>query len=159
MPYARRLQTFLDEHHVKYVTLAHSRAFTTSDIAARLHARGHTMAKAVVLTDEHENLMAVVPGDRHIDVPKLCRVLGGADLRLAREREFRDLFPDCEPGALPPFGKLFGLRTLCDKDLGRASEIIFSAGSHVESVQMAYADFVRLAEPEMAAFTKPLDYE
>jgi Ala-tRNA(Pro) deacylase len=154
MPIATKLKRFLDEHHIKYVSLVHSRAYTMQEVAESLHASGRHLAKTVVLTDGHENVMAVLPATRRVDVRALSHLLGGRDMRLASEAEFQQLFPDCEVGAMPPMGRLYGLRLFCDQSLSECRDIIFNAGTHVEAIKMSYADFVRLAEPEVADFAK-----
>jgi Ala-tRNA(Pro) deacylase len=148
-----KLKKFLDENRVKYVSIFHSLAYTAPEIAASVHVKGKLLAKAVIVKVNGETVMAVMPSTRRIDLPLLGDVLGAQDPRLASEPEFRDLFPECEVGAMPPFGNLYGLRVLCDRSLLDDEEIVFNAGSHTEAVRMRFADFERLVKPQIAAFT------
>ena len=147
----RRLKEFLDAHHVKYVTISHSPAFTAKEIAASAHIPGKQLAKTVMVLIDGKMAMAVLPASSSIDF-SLLREMGGAkEVRLASEPEFSAMFPECEPGAMPPFGNLYGLPVWVDESLTRDDEIAFNAGNHDQTVHLKYADFARLVEPKIAA--------
>lgn len=148
---ARRLKEFLDEHHVKYVTITHSRAYTAQEVAASIHIRGREFAKTVIVKLDGKAAMAVVPATRQVDLEALKQAAGAHKAELATEQEFQYLFPECETGAMPPFGNLYGMDTWVDTSLTRDEEIAFNAGSHTEVVRLAYQDFERLVQPKVAA--------
>jgi len=144
-----RLKEFLDSHNIKYVTLSHSVAYTAQGIAALAHIPGKELAKTVVVTMDGTLGMAVVPASRHVDLVLLKRATGANTVKLAAEDEFREKFPDCETGAMPPFGNLYGMTVLADESLSKDKEIAFNAGSHRELVRMAWEDFERLVQPRI----------
>jgi Ala-tRNA(Pro) deacylase len=156
MPISSKLKTYLDSNQVKYVSIVHSRAYTAQEIAAGVHVKGKELAKTVMVKAEGENLMLVLPASHRVDFDKLHTALGKPDARLATEAEFRDLFPECEVGAMPPFGNLYGIRVIADPSLAKDEEIVFNAGTHTEVIRMSYADFVRLVKPEVMAFSRHL---
>ena len=148
-----KLRTHLDGHNVKYVVLSHSQAFTAQEIAARVHVPGKEMAKTVVVKLHDDLALLVLPASYNVDFNRLSAALGTGDVYLASEEEFRDAFPDCEVGAMPPLGKLFGLRTFAAQSLSEDEEIFFNAGNHTELIKMRYEDFAKLEEPEIISFT------
>jgi Ala-tRNA(Pro) deacylase len=115
---------------------------------------GYEWAKTVIyFTDEDEPIMAVLPASYHVSQEKLAALVGASSLRLAEESDFAGLYPNCEPGAMPPLGNLYGQRTFVDQRLAEDEEIVFNAGNHSEAVRMRYADYERLARPEVGGFT------
>jgi Ala-tRNA(Pro) deacylase len=148
-----KLREFLDAHKVRYTTLTHRPAFTAQEVAAAQHVPGKELAKVVVAKAGERYLMAVVPAPRKVDLRKLGQVLPEKTARLASEEEFAQLFPQCEPGAMPPFGNLFGLPVFVDQALARDEEIVFQAGTHVDTVRMKYSDFARLVPYTTGDFT------
>jgi Ala-tRNA(Pro) deacylase len=152
MPILTRLKDFLDASHVPYEVRSHARAFTAQEVAAAQHVRGQKLAKVVMLRAGDEYLMAVLPAPYHVDVERLGVTIGKGDLRLASEAEFAGLFPGCEPGAMPPFGNLYGVPVWVDGSLTQDEEIFFNAGNHEQTVHVAYADFARLVQPRVASF-------
>ena len=137
----RRLKEFLDAHHVKYVTISHSPAFTAKEIAASAHIPGKQLAKTVMVLIDGKMAMAVLPASSSIDF-SLLREMGGAkEVRLASEPEFSAMFPECEPGAMPPFGNLYGMQVFVAGILTEDEEIAFNAGNHHELIKLAYRDF------------------
>lgn len=147
-----KLQAFLDAHDVKYTILQHSRAYTAQDIAARAHIAGKDLAKTVIVKIDDELAMAVLPASEHIDTYALKQAVGAAGVRLAAEIEFERCFPDCETGAMPPFGNLYGMAVYVDESLTYDKEIAFNAGSHNELVRMSYEDFERVVNPIVGRF-------
>ena len=146
------LKKFLDEHHIKYVVISHSPAYTAQEIAASAHVRGKELAKTVMLKVDGHLAMAVLPASRHIDFELLREAVGARTVGLASEREFKGLFPECEVGAMPPFGNLYGLKTYVADALAEDDTIAFNAGTHTELIRMPYRDFARLVNPMVLEF-------
>lgn len=145
-----KLKQLLDESHVAYSPIVHHLAYTAQEVAAAEHMPGREHAKVTMIKAGEGFLLAVLSAPRKVDLAKLSGVLPSKPIRLAEEAEFSPLFPDCEPGAMPPFGHLFGLPVIVDTELEKDEHIVFQAGSHAESVRMRYADFKRLANPRIA---------
>jgi Ala-tRNA(Pro) deacylase len=150
---AKKLKEFLDAHQVKYVTIRHSEAYTAQEIAALAHIRGKELAKTVMVKVDGKMAMAVLPASSRVDMSLLNAAAGAKSIGLATEAEFKRLFPDCETGAMPPFGNLYGMSVFADASLTKDDEIAFSAGSHDELIRMAYKDFERLVQPVVAEFS------
>jgi len=143
-----RLHQFLDERHAPYATLAHHRTVTAHDTATATHVSEQQFAKTVMLKIDGAMAMLAMPAAYRVDITRLSRALGGATVEIATEDEFKAAFPDCELGAMPPFGHLYGMPVYVDARLSGHKEIVFNAGSHTDAVRMPYADFERLAEPQ-----------
>lgn len=148
---AAKLKQFLDAHGVKYVTIAHSVAYTAQEIAASAHVRGKEMAKTVIVKVDGRLAMAVVPATLKVDLARLAAAAGAKTAEIATEQEFQHAFPECEVGAMPPFGNLYGVDVYVDRRLADDEEIVFNAGSHVELIRLKYADFERLVRPKACA--------
>jgi Ala-tRNA(Pro) deacylase len=142
-----KLREFLDSHNVKYLVISHSLAYTAQGVAALSHVSGKKLAKTVILKIDGILAMAVIPASDHVDLDRMKKLTGASVVELASEREFRDAFPDCETGAMPPFGNLYDMAVYADTSLGRIEEITFTAGSHRELVRMKWDDMVRLVNP------------
>jgi Ala-tRNA(Pro) deacylase len=153
MTISARLKAHLDEHNIRYTQIAHSIAYTAQAAAATLHVPGRELAKTVVVKAEGAPLLAVLPASFHINLKKLGGCVGKA-VRLASEQEFISLFPDCELGAMPPLGELYNLPVYADESLAADEEIVFNAGTHRDAIRMRYADFVRLAQPQVCTFAE-----
>lgn len=151
MTISARLKHLLDDNRVSYSTLPHSKAYTAQAAAAVMHISGKEIAKTVVLQAGEDFVLAVLPATYHVDLRKLSAV-AGKELRLASEADFISRFPDCEPGAMPPFGRLYGLPVYVDSSLAADEHIVFDAGTHREAVRLRYADFERLTQPVVADF-------
>jgi len=149
----RRLKEFLDSQQIKYVTISHSPAFTAQQIAATAHVPGKELAKTVMVLVDGKMAMAVLPASLRVDLDHLQEIVGARRIELADERSFRDKFPECEVGAMPPFGNLYGMDVYVADSLAEDDEIAFNAGSHTELIRMAYADFERLVKSKVLAFT------
>ena len=146
------LREFLDEKKIKYVVISHSVAYTAQRVAASAHISGKELAKVVVVKVDDELAMAVLPASRQIDLGKLKIATGAKTIELASERDFRGRFSDCETGAMPPFGNLYGLKVYADVSLTNDKEIAFNAGTHRDLVRLAWKDFTELATPKIAEF-------
>jgi Ala-tRNA(Pro) deacylase len=141
------LREFLDSRNIKYLVISHSVAYTAQGIAALVHLSGKKLAKTVIVKIDGVLAMAVVPASFHVDLDLLRSVTGARVVELATEREFKDAFPDCETGAMPPFGNLYDMAVYADASLAEQEEITFNAGTHRELVRMAWDDLVRLVNP------------
>lgn len=146
-----RLQQLLTERRVRFQTIPHLRAFTAQETAESAHIPGQDLAKTVMAKLDGKLAMIVVPATRRIDFERLRRMTGAAGAELAHEDEFRDLFPDCEIGAMPPFGNLWGLPVYVDHMLAQHEHLVFNGGDHVELVKLSWNDFVRLVHPRVIA--------
>ncbi|MGB0132190.1 aminoacyl-tRNA deacylase [Chlorobium sp.] len=149
----RRLREFLDSHDIKYFVVSHSPAYTAQEVAASAHVPGKELAKTVMVTIEGKLAMAVLPASKQLDLERFRSIAGTRDAGLAGEQEFAFLFPECETGAMPPFGNLYGLDVYVAEELEEDDDIAFNAGSHTELVRLAYRDFKRLVNPVVAALT------
>jgi len=149
----KKLKSFLDNSNVKYLTISHSNAFTSQDIAASAHVAGKEFAKTVMIKIKGEMAMAVLPASYHIDFDTLRQIFGTKSVTLATEPEFNDRFPDCELGAMPPFGNLYGMEVYVAEPLTQNMEIAFNAGSHTELIRLSYADYERLVKPWVFNFS------
>jgi len=152
----KRLKEYLDRHCIEYVTITHSPAYTAQTIAAAAHIPGKDLAKTVMVVLDDQMAMAVLPSSAMVDLERLREATEVKKTRLATEAEFKGLFPECEVGAMPPFGNLWDMPVYVDAALAEDEDIAFSAGSHVELIKLAYEDFARLVRPKtirLAAMT------
>ena len=149
----KRLKEFLDTNNIKYVIISHSRVFTAQETATSAHISGKELAKTVMVKIDGKMAMAVLPASYKVDFDLLKKTTGSSKVEIASEKEFKDLFPECEVGAMPPFGNLYGMDVFVAKSLAEDEEIAFNAGSHRELVKMAYKDFERLVKPKVMKFT------
>jgi Ala-tRNA(Pro) deacylase len=145
-----RLKEFLNSQHVKFVAINHSPAYTAQEIAALAHVRGKELAKTVMVKLDNKMAMAVLPASLKVNIERLQEASGADQVELASEKEFKDMFPDCEIGGMPPFGNLYGMEVYASHRLAEDAEIAFNAGSHTELIRMAYKDFERLVKPKVA---------
>ncbi|MGI6454515.1 MAG: aminoacyl-tRNA deacylase [bacterium] len=148
-----KVKDFLDSHNVRYVTITHSPAFTAQQIAASAHIPGKNMAKVVMVKIDGKMTMAVLPASYNIDFDLLKDVTGADHIELASESEFMNLFPNCEAGAMPPFGNLYGIDVLVAESLAEDEEIVFNACSHRDLIKINYRDFERLVNPKVISFS------
>ena len=143
-----RLLGLLAKSRIEYELMPHREAFTAQEVAQTAHIRGRRLAKVVLVrVDRNEYFMAVVPASTHVDLELLERISGQRPLALASEGEIQRVFPDCEPGAMPPFGNLYGLPVYLDACLARQEHITFQAGNHHEVVRITFPEYERLAGP------------
>ena len=150
---ARKLKEYLDGNGIKYISIIHSPAYTAQEIAASAHVRGRALAKTVMVKINGQMAMVVLPASVKVNFSLLKDVTGAATVDLASEQEFKDLFPECEPGAMPPFGNLYGIEVFVAEPLTRDEEIVFNAGSHTELIKLAYKDFENLVRPKVVQVT------
>ena len=148
-----KMKEFLDREKVKYVSIVHSTAYTAQEVAASAHVTGKELAKTVIVELDGEMAMAVLPANRKIVVQDLRDITGSDQVKFVPEEEFKKRFPDCETGAMPPFGNLYGMDVYMAESLRENDEIAFNAGSHTEVIKMAFNDFERLVHPKVVQFT------
>jgi Ala-tRNA(Pro) deacylase len=144
-----RLKELLDGNNIRYVIVSHSTAYTAAAIAAMTHTPGKEIAKSVMVLVDGALTMVVVPGSKHVDLRALKTALGAQEVALAHEHQFAHMFPDCEVGAMPPFGNLYNVPVYVDQTLSEDSEIAFNAGSHRELLRMTYSDYQNLVRPRV----------
>ncbi|MGN8224478.1 aminoacyl-tRNA deacylase [Gracilimonas sp. BCB1] len=144
-----KLIDYLDENNKKYIVVKHSPVFTAPEVAASAHIPGKNMAKTVMVKVDGSMMMVVLPSTHNVDFDSIKEAVGANEVELASEEEFEELFPDCELGAMPPFGNLYDLETLVAESLTEDEEIAFNAGTHKELVKMNYRDFEELVEPKI----------
>lgn len=145
----RKLRQFLDSNNIKYVLVTHSTAYTAQEVAESAHISGKEIAKSVMVKLDGKMAMAVLPASKKIDFDLLREAAGASFVELATEDEFKDIFPDCELGAMPPFGNLYEMEVYVAVALANDEEIAFNAGSHTELIRMSYKDFEQLVKPKI----------
>jgi Ala-tRNA(Pro) deacylase len=149
----KKLKKFLDDNNIQYVTITHSQAFTAQKIAASAHIPGKDLAKTVIVKIDGRMAMAVLPGSYRIDMKTLQEVTGSHNIELASEEEFKEMFPECETGAMPPFGNLYDMEVFVAASLTEDEEIAFNAGSHTELIKLSFEDYKRLVNPNILTFS------
>jgi Ala-tRNA(Pro) deacylase len=153
MSLAPEVEKLLKDEGVDYEVIKHPTAYTAAEEAAVSHISGYEWAKTVIfLTKKEEPVMAVLPASFHVNAGKLEKLVGSGKLRLAEEKDFAGLYPNCEPGAMPPLGNLYGQPVFVDERLTEDETIVFNAGNHTEAVRLNYKDFERLAKPVVGSF-------
>jgi Ala-tRNA(Pro) deacylase len=155
MPPTSSILEFLHEAHVAYTVVPHRPAFTAQKEAAAAHVPGRDWAKVVICFVDDEPIEAVVPAPLTVNLARLMDLAGGRQIRLAEEHELRRLYPECEPGAMPPLGPLYGQSVFVDVTLAAEPEIVFNAGTHTEAIAMRWADFARSVRPIIGKFAEP----
>lgn len=143
------LKEYLDSNDVKYVTINHSPSFTAQEIAASAHVHGKEFAKTVIVKVDGVLAMVVEPANLKVDLEAMKTKTGTDSVELATEHEFRDRFPGCELGAMPPFGNLYEMTTYMSEALASNEDVAFNAGNHSQLIKMSYADYERLVQPEI----------
>jgi Ala-tRNA(Pro) deacylase len=146
----QRITSYLRHHHVEYEVQRHSPAFTAQDVAATEHLPGDQMAKVVMVVADGKLTMLVVPASRRVDEERAALALNAKEVRLAGEGEFTSTFLDCDVGAMPPFGNLYGVPVYVDSELADEKTITFQAGTHTRTITLKYADFESLVGPMVA---------
>jgi Ala-tRNA(Pro) deacylase len=146
------LTRYLDANQIAYIIITHSPAYTAQGIAGLAHIPGKELAKTVIVKLDGNLAMAVLPASYFVDLVSLRRKANAKSVALASEDDFKDRFPECETGAMPPFGNLYGLPVFADESLENDREIVFNAGTHRELIRMAWVDYKKLAEPIIVRF-------
>jgi len=143
---------YLNSNNAEFQVLEHDPAFSAHDVAAVAHVPESEMAKAVLIRIEDHYWMAVLRADQRINQQMIRRVFGAKNVQLAHEEDLGLLFPDCQIGAMPPFGNLYGLPVLVEECLAEDEEIVFNACTHTKAIRMKFKDFRRLAKPVITGF-------
>lgn len=149
---ATKVRQFLDSRGVKYISVTHSPAFTAAEVAASAHVARRDFAKTIMVRTDGGMVMVVLPASRRLVISDLREMLDAPHARLASEEEFRDWFPDCEVGAMPPFGNLYNLPVYVASSLSEEPWIAFNAGNHTDVIKMAYEDYEALVKPTVLDF-------
>ena len=155
MPGTSAIHEFLREAHAAYTVLPHRPAYTAQEEAAAMHIPGRDWAKVVICFVDGEPIEAVLPAPLAVNLDRLLELVGGREIRLAREDELRRLFPECAAGAMPPFGPLYGQSVFADVALAAEPEIVFNGGTHTEAIRMRWADFAASVRPIVGRFAWP----
>jgi Ala-tRNA(Pro) deacylase len=150
-----RLKRFLDDNGVGYDVMHHDPAFTAQELSARMHISGYEFVKVVVVKLDGNFALAALPAPLRVNFKSLAQAAGVKKVSLASEQEFQQLFPDCELGAMPPFGNLYNLPTYVEQDVSLSENIVVNAGTHAEAIRLRYADFSRLVRPRLGRFGEP----
>jgi Ala-tRNA(Pro) deacylase len=157
MSVLKRLKEYLDENDIRYISIDHSPAYTGQKLAEAVHISGKEIAKTVILKAGGSYMMAVLPASRKINFDYLEEQIAAKGLRLAQEDEIKDLFPDCEVGAMPPFGNFYDIPVYAASALSEDEEIVFNAGTHTDAIRMSYNDYIRLVDPNIVNFSYPVN--
>src|SRR5688500_17246277 len=146
------LKSFLDEKGFRYQWSMHPDVYSAQALAAREHVPGHQVVKPVLINADGEFVLCALPASHKIDLEELRKELGATEMRLADEDDLSEICADCELGAEPPIGWMFGLPTLIDESLFDDRRVTFQAGTHREAVTMSFLDYYRLAQPVVGHF-------
>ena len=149
----KKLKDYLDTNKIRYQTISHSTAYTAQQIAASAHIPGRELAKTVMVKIDDRMAMTVLPASYKVDFDLLKDVVGTSNVALASEKEFKDCFPDCEIGAMPPFGNLWDMDVYVAESLLEDEEIAFNAGSHTELIRLSMNDYAKLVKPKVLRFS------
>lgn len=149
----RKLEEFLDGKRINYVRITHSTAYTAQQTAASAHIPGKALAKTVILKADGKMIMAILPASRRLDLDLFREAVGASKVEIANETEFKDMFPECDIGAIPPFGNLYEMDVISEKILVENEEIASNAGSYTRLVKLSYEDFLELVKPKVAMFS------
>jgi Ala-tRNA(Pro) deacylase len=149
-----KLDELLSSHHIPFERLHHRPVYTANRVAQALHVPGREMAKTVLLRTGRGYMLAVLPATHRVDLERVRQDLGDEKVEMASEEEMDRLFPDCERGAMPPFGSLYHLSTLVDESLTKDELIVFEAHNHEDAIRMSYRDYESLEHPRMGHFAE-----
>jgi Ala-tRNA(Pro) deacylase len=153
MTILKKMKDYLEKNRVRYEVGVHEMLYTAQEIAAALHVPGKEWAKVVMVKADGKMTMLVLPASYRVDTKKLKKVLNCKRLGISKEKDFEEIFPDCEVGAMPPFGNLYNLGVWVDQVLTEDEFIVFQAGSHVETLKIKYSDYARLVNPKVGDFS------
>lgn len=153
MAIPQRIRDYLDSQGVTYESMHHSQAYTAQEVAHSLHISGRRCVKAVVLDGDGKLIMAVIPASHRLSLQDLRATTEVNRLEMLTESELVKLFPDCELGAIPPFGNLYGIEVWADRKVADAEEMVFCAGTHEDCIRMRYSEFAKLVHPRLGRFS------
>ena len=155
MAIAESVRDFLTRERVPYTIFSHRAAYTAQEEAETAHIQGRHWAKVVVCFADGEPIQAILPADLMVDFELLGSLIGANSVRLATEAAVTELYPECEPGAMPPFGRVFGQRVFVDRSMTGDPEMVFNGGTHTDAVCMHYNDFAEIVRPTVGTFARP----
>jgi Ala-tRNA(Pro) deacylase len=144
----------LDSQNVPYETLHHSQAFTAQEVAHSLHVSGKKCVKAVVASGDNNLVIVVMPASHRLNIQELKSALKANLLEMLVESELVELFPDCDLGAVPPLGNLYGIEVWVDRAVANAEKVLFCAGTHEDCIRMRYSDFAKVTRPYLGHFSE-----
>lgn len=144
-----KLKNFLNDNGVKYVVVTHSKAYTAQEVAASAHIRGKKIAKTVIVNIDGQLAMVVLPASYRVDFEKLKETIGANSVELASEEDFKDKFPECEVGAIPPFGNLYGMKVYVAASIVEDEDLLFNSGSHTELMKLPFQTYEELVKPRI----------
>ena len=147
-----KLESYLRDNQVSFEVHHHPTAYTAQEVAASEHTPGKMVVKVVMVLADGELVMLAMPAPYQVDLDRVGEMLGATVVRLANEEEFASAFPDCEIGAMPPFGNLYDLPVYVDEALAEDETVVVQAGTHSDTMRLEYADFERLVEPTVVGF-------
>jgi Ala-tRNA(Pro) deacylase len=153
MTILKKLKDYLEKNQVRYEVGYHERVYTSQEIAAAMHVPGKELTKVIMVKADGKMVMLVLPASYRVETKKLKKVFQCKRLGIAKEKDFEELFSDCEVGAMPPFGNLYHLEVWVDQVITEDEFIVFQAGSHVETLKIKYSDYVRLVNPKVGDFS------
>ena len=154
MAIPQRIRDYLDSQNVSYETLHHPQAFTAQEVAHSLHVSGKKCEKVVVARRDSKPVLVVMPASHRLNFQELKATLKANQLEMLVENELVGLFPDCDLGAVPPFGNLYGIDVWVDRAVASAEKVIFCAGTHEDCIRMRYSDFAKLTRPFLGHFSE-----
>ena len=154
MSIPRRIREYLDAQGASYEWITHPQAFTAQEVAHSMHVSGKRLAKTVVLDADSRHVMAVLPASHRLNLPELKAAMEVRRLEMLPEGELAKLFPDCDLGAIPPLGNLYGMDVWVDGTIADAGEIVYTAGTHIDAVRMKYDDYAKLVQPHVSRFSE-----
>jgi Ala-tRNA(Pro) deacylase len=150
------IRDYLQSRHVWFETFLHRPVPSATKRAQSVHVPGRSVAKGVLLKSPRGDVLAVLSATHRIDMERLVSILGGSAVRLATEDEVERVFADCERGAIPPFGRIYGLSTIVDENLAGGSEIVFVGNNRHEGLRMRYRDYELIEGPIRSRFAVPI---
>jgi len=154
MAIPQRILDYLDSQNVPFEMLHHSQAFTAQEVAHSLHVSGKKCVKAVVARGDNKPVLVVMPASHRLNFQELKTALKAKQLEMLVESELVELFPDCDLGAVPPFGNLYGIAVWVDREVANAEKVLFCAGTHEDCIRMRYSDFAKLTLPYLGHFSE-----
>ncbi|MFC1557203.1 aminoacyl-tRNA deacylase [candidate division KSB1 bacterium] len=156
MAVCSKLIQFLDDNHARYTVASFSKAYTSQETAAALQVSGKELAKSIIVQDNGNFSLLILPSNFRVDFDQLKSTLGNKNIRLASEKYFKSLFPDCEIGAMCPFGHLYKIPVYIAQSISDQEEIVFKAGTHSDAVRMSMDDYIRLEAPKALHISEPI---
>jgi Ala-tRNA(Pro) deacylase len=154
MAIPQRIRDYLDSRNVPYEALHHSQALTAQEVAHSLHVSGKRCIKAVVARRDNKPVILLVPTSHRLNFQELKSALKADHVELLVECELVELFPDCDRGAVPPFGNLYGMDVWVDRAVASAENLLVCAGTHEDCIRMRYSDFAKLTQPLLGHFSE-----